>query len=114
MWLREYPIKKGSSLVTSSFRQEVSSASQEQRHRKVAKTNGSLEPLGSAWVNGRRTRALVRDYSLKTFVNVSSFLFSIFAIWEKKVCFLTNILLQFIVFFLVRLQDEEEFTCCRW
>lgn len=42
MWLREYPIKNGSSLVTSSFRQEVSSASQEHRQRKVAKIKGSV------------------------------------------------------------------------
>lgn len=46
-WLREYPIKNGSSPVTSSFRQEVSSASQEHRHRNVAKTKGSVQPLGS-------------------------------------------------------------------
>lgn len=42
MWLREYPTKNGSRAVTSSFRQEVSSASQEHRHRNVAKMKGSL------------------------------------------------------------------------
>lgn len=40
-WLREYPIRKGNSLVTSSFKQEVSSASQEHRERNVAKIKGS-------------------------------------------------------------------------